>query len=94
MSATKIAASFRTSLTALEARSPGAAISSGYSEAWAVLRTNIVLLRRAWLHFHAALRRTWKQEVQVLRVDWPVYPRRFKHNTIFAGGKQAGVGES
>ena len=32
---------------------------------------------------------TWKQEVQVLRVDWPVYPRRFKHNTIFGGEKQA-----
>jgi hypothetical protein len=25
------------------------------------------------------LGRTWKQGVQVLRVDWPVYPRRAEH---------------
>ena len=44
----------------------------------------------AWLHIHAALGRTWKQGVQVLRIDWPVYPRRAKHNTIAKGGIEDG----
>src|ERR1700722_14059621 len=39
-------------------------------------------MARAWLHIHAALGRTWKQGVQLLRVDWPVYPRRAEHNTV------------
>jgi hypothetical protein len=26
--------------------------------------------------------------VQVLRVDWPVYPRRAKHNTVAEGGNR------
>ena len=42
----------------------------------------------AWLHIHAALGRTWKQGVQVLRVDWPVYPRRAEHNTVAEGGNR------
>jgi len=32
--------------------------------------------------------RTWKQGVQVLRVDWPVYPRRAEHNTVAEGGNR------
>ncbi|HZZ22208.1 MAG TPA: hypothetical protein VFE60_06355 [Roseiarcus sp.] len=43
-------------------------------------------MARAWLHIHAALERTWKQGVQVLRFDWPVYPRRAEHNTVAEGG--------
>ena len=42
----------------------------------------------AWLHIHAAPERTWKQGVQVLRVDWPVYPRRAEHNTVAEGGNR------
>ena len=42
----------------------------------------------AWLHFHAARKRTWKQGVQALRVDWPVYPRRAEHNTVAEGGNR------
>ena len=45
-------------------------------------------MARAWLHIHAALGRTWKQGVQVLRVDWPVYPRRAEHNTLAEGGNR------
>jgi hypothetical protein len=45
-------------------------------------------MARAWLHIHAALGRTWKQGVQVLRVDWPVYPRRAEHNTVAEGGNR------
>jgi hypothetical protein len=45
-------------------------------------------MARAWLHIHAALGRTWKQGVQVLRVDWPVYPRRADHNTVAEGGNR------
>jgi hypothetical protein len=45
-------------------------------------------MARAWLHIHAALERTWKQGVQVLRVDWPVYPRRAEHNTVAEGGNR------
>ena len=45
-------------------------------------------MARAWLHFHAALGRTWKQGVQALRVDWPVYPRRAEHNTVAEGGNR------
>jgi hypothetical protein len=45
-------------------------------------------MARAWLHIHAALGRTWKQGVQVLRVDWPVYPRRTQHNTVAEGGNR------
>ena len=45
-------------------------------------------MARAWLHFHAARRRTWKQGVQALRVDWPVYPRRAEHNTVAEGGNR------
>jgi hypothetical protein len=60
MSATNIAASLRVSLTALVPKQAGR--------------------RSRWLGHgctsHAALETTWKQEVQVLRVDWPVYPRR------------------
>jgi hypothetical protein len=37
---------------------------------------------------HAALGRTWKQGVQVLRVDWPAYPRRAEHNTVAEGGNR------
>ena len=44
----------------------------------------------AWLHIHAALGRTWKQGVQVLRVDWPVYPRRAEHNTSLREGIEDG----
>ena len=40
----------------------------------------------AWLHYHAALRRTWKQGVQAPRVDWPVYPRRLERSTVGEGG--------
>jgi hypothetical protein len=40
------------------------------------------------VHIHAALGRTWKQGVQVLRVDWPVYPRRAEHNTVAEGGNR------
>ena len=58
MSDTKIAASFRVSLTALMPKSPDRRSVAG-----------------SWLHYHAALRRTWKQGVQTPRVDWPVYPR-------------------
>ena len=42
----------------------------------------------AWPRFHAALRRTWKQGAQPLRVDWPVYPRRDEHNTVAEGGNR------
>jgi hypothetical protein len=44
----------------------------------------------AWasLHIHAARGRTWKQGVQVLRVDWPVYPRRAEHNTVAEYGPE------
>jgi len=28
--------------------------------------------------------------VQVLRVDWPVYPRRAEHNTVTEGGIEDG----
>jgi len=45
-------------------------------------------MARAWLHIHAALGRTWKQGVQVLRVDWPVYPRPAEHNTVAEGGNR------
>jgi hypothetical protein len=49
----------------------------------------------AWLHIHAALRRTWKQGVQVLRVDWPVYPRRAEHNTAAdRGNRRSAVASS
>ena len=69
MSATKIAASFRVSLTALAPK----------PDHWSQM---------AWarLHYHAALRRTWKQGVQAPRVDPSVYPRRFEHNTLTKGG--------
>ena len=33
-------------------------------------------------------KRTWKQGVQVLRVDWPVYPRRAEHNTVAERGNR------
>ena len=62
MSATKIAASFRVSLTALMPRSPDRRVAV----AW------------AWLRFHAALGKTWKQGMQAPRVDWPVYPRHIE----------------
>jgi hypothetical protein len=68
---TKIAASFRVSLTALMPK------PDHQSQ-----------MARAWLHIHAALARTWKQGVQVLRVDWPVYPRRAEHNTVAEGGNR------
>jgi hypothetical protein len=42
----------------------------------------------AWLHIHAARGGTWKQGVHVLRVDWPVYPRRVEHNTVAEGGNR------
>ena len=45
-------------------------------------------MARAWLHIHAALGRTWKRGVQVLRFDWPVYPRRAEHNTVAEGGNR------
>jgi hypothetical protein len=45
-------------------------------------------MARAWLHIHATLGRTWKQGVQVLRVDWPVYPRPAEHNTVAEGGNR------
>ena len=37
---------------------------------------------------HAALGRTAKEGVQVLRVDWPVYPRRAEHNTSPSAGSE------
>jgi hypothetical protein len=72
MSATKIAASFRVSLTALMPRSPDRRVAG----AW------------AWLHYHAALRKTWKQGMQAPRVDWPVYPRRVELITHAKGGNR------
>ena len=62
MSATKIAASFLVSVMALMPRSPDRRVAV----AW------------AWLHYHAALGRTWKQGVQAPRADWPVYPRHIE----------------
>jgi len=38
------------------------------------------------VHYHAAPRRTWKQGVQALRVDRPVYPRRVEYSTLVKGG--------
>ena len=58
MSDTKIAASFRVSVMARVPRQSESAVAVAF----------------AWLHFHAALRRTWKQEV--LRVGSRSYPRR------------------
>jgi hypothetical protein len=49
------------------------------------------LLAWAWLHIHAALARTWKQGVQVPRVDWPIYPRRAEHNTVAEGRNRRGA---
>src|SRR6516225_7588020 len=66
---TKIAASFRVSLTALVPKPDHRS-----QMAW------------ARLHYHAALRRTWKQGVQAPRVDWPVYPRRAELSTAGEGG--------
>ena len=42
----------------------------------------------AWLHVNAAQGRTWKQGVQVLRFDSPVYRRRAEHNTVAEGGNR------
>src|SRR6516164_8645440 len=66
---TKIAASFRVSVTALAPKPDHRS-----QMAW------------ARLHYHAALRRTWKQGVQAPRVDRPVYPRRVEHNTVVKEG--------
>ena len=73
MSATKIAASFRDSLTALVPKQPDHRLAL------------------AWLRFHAALGRTWKQGVQAPRVDRPVYPRRVEHNTLAEAGIENGA---
>jgi hypothetical protein len=70
MSATKIAASLRVSLTALAPKQAD----------------RRVLVARAWLHYHAALRKTWKQGMQAPRIDRPVYPRHVDHNTVTGGG--------
>jgi hypothetical protein len=59
MSDTKIAASFRVSVTALLPKQADLRVAV----AW------------AWLHYHAALRKTWKRGMQAPRVDRPVYPR-------------------
>ena len=44
-------------------------------------------MARAWLHsmLHG---RNVEAGVQPLRVDWPVYPRRAKHNTVAEGGNR------
>ena len=72
MSATRIAASFRVSLTALAPRS----------------LDRRVAVALAWLHYHAALRWTWKQGMQAPRVDRPVYPRRVDYSTLTKGGME------
>ena len=74
MSAARIAASFRVSVTALAPKQAEARVAL----AW------------AWLHYHAAPRRTWKQGVQAPRVDRSVYPRRVEHNTLTKGGVENG----
>jgi hypothetical protein len=66
MSDTKIAASFRVSLTALAPKQADRRVA----------------VACAWLHYHAALRWTWKQGMQAPRVDRPVYPRRVDYSTL------------
>ena len=44
----------------------------------------------AWLHYHAALGRTWKQGVQALRIGRPVYPRPGEVST-FGERKSTGL---
>jgi hypothetical protein len=70
MSATKIAASFRVSVTALVPKHPDSAVAV----AW------------AWCASMLRLRNGVEAESASLRVDRPVYPRRLKHNTVAEGG--------
>jgi hypothetical protein len=46
-------------------------------------------MARAWLHFHAA-RKGRGSGSAAPRVDWPVYPRRAKHNTVAERGIEDG----
>jgi hypothetical protein len=70
MSATRIAASFRVSLTALLPKQPDRRVA----------------VAGAWLRFHAALEEGVEAGSAALRVNWPVYPRRVDHNTVMEGG--------